>query len=59
MKFFKDTEIRMFLSAWHFLTVFAVDFHCVGGELESCSPLVCLWKPEVLYLTVSAQHVHI
>ncbi len=42
-----------------FLTIFAVDFDCVGGKLERRSTLVCLRKPEVLHLTISAQHVHI
>lgn len=43
----------------YFLTILAVDFDCVRGELESCSTFARLRKPEILHLTVSAQHVHI
>lgn len=47
----------MSLQKFVFLTVFAVDFDGVGGQLQRRATLVCLWEPEVLYLTVSAQYV--
>lgn len=53
------TMIKRFCSNCIFLTIFAVDFDRVGGKLERRSTLACLRKPEVLHLTISAQHVHI
>lgn len=45
---------QRFYSSATFLTIFAVDFDSVGGELKGCSTFACLWEPEVLHLTVSA-----
>lgn len=41
------------------LTVFAVDFDGVGGELQRRSALVGLREPEIVHLSVGAQHVDI
>lgn len=43
----------------YFLTVFAVDFDRVGGQLKRSAAPAGLREPEVLHLTVGAQHVHI
>lgn len=43
----------------HLLTVFTVQFDRVGWELNCGSSFAGLWKPEVLNLSVSAQHVHV
>lgn len=41
------------------LTVFAVDFDGVGGELQCGSTLVGLRKPEIVHLPIGAQHIDI
>lgn len=43
----------------YFFTIPAVQFNCIGCQLDRYTTLAALGKLEVLHLAICAQHIHI